>query len=74
MDPGYEQMVAAAKSYGATVLSAGEKMKRDKQIEVFKRVRGALRITVNDIDAGRSVNLDVFRQALAALDEVLDED
>jgi hypothetical protein len=38
----YEQMVEAAKIHGAKVLSAGEQMKLNKQIEVCKRLRGAI--------------------------------
>ena len=64
----YEQMVEAAKIYGAKVLSAGEQMKLNKQIEACKRLRGALRMTVKAIDAGKSYSPDDLRRALAAAD------
>jgi hypothetical protein len=69
----YEQMIEAARKYGARVLAAGEQVKIDKQIEVFKRLRGALRMTVKDMDAGRPYTPEVLRKALAAADEVFED-
>ncbi len=80
MDPtniSYEQMVEAAKLYGAKVLSAGEQMKLNKQVEVCNRLRGALRMTVEAMNAGKPYSPDDLRRALAAVDAadtVLGED
>ena len=70
----YEEMVEAAKIYGVKVLSAGEQMKLNKQIEACQRLRGALRMTVKAMDDGKSYSPDDLRRALAAADGVLGED
>jgi hypothetical protein len=70
----YEQMIEAAGRYGAKVLSAGEQLKLNKQIEACKRLRGALRMTVKAMDVGKPYSPEDLRRALAAADEVWGED